>query len=182
MVSAISIAAVSPRMHGTSSHDVMTHSGHHPPWSYYYSRFISRGRIKVAARQGPTGLILIGAGGSHSSTEVRPTRSKYAMGCCLVLLSCQRAIWEGRISSLLGSAALRPTVTGQAGKTMPDLFRTRRIHFRLMSSPTLLIFGLSRKTPTITGRVRSIQSNGWGLLSLGAAVLDDLGHLFQSQV
>ena len=53
MVSAISIAAVSPRMHGTSSHDVMAHSGHRPPWSYYYSRFISRGRINVTARQSP---------------------------------------------------------------------------------------------------------------------------------
>ena len=55
------------------------------------------GGSRCAARQGPTGLILIGAGGSHSSTEVRPTCSNYAMGCCLVLMSCQMAIWEGRI-------------------------------------------------------------------------------------
>ena len=107
------------------------------------------GGSRCAARQGPTGLILIGAGGSHSSTEVRPTCSNYTMGCCLVLMNCQKAIWEGRISSLLGSAALRPTVTGQAGKTMPALFRTRQIHLRLMSSPTLLMFGLSRKTLTL---------------------------------
>ena len=166
MVSAISIAAVSPRMHGASSHDVMAHWSS-PTVVFTITAGLSvEGGSRLLQDKVQTGLILIGAGGRHSSTGVRPIRSKYVMGCCLILVSCQNTIWEGRISSLMESAALLPTVIGHAGKTMPDLFRTRRIHFRLMSSPTLLIFGLSRKTPTlalpstITRRVRSIRSNG----------------------